>query len=50
MLLRPYRELTQVPQGEKPKVCWDTPVEGTRQISLMSSVYGVRISLRDASQ
>jgi hypothetical protein len=50
MLLCPYREPTQVPLGEKPKVCWDTPVEGTRQTSLIPLVYEVRISMRDASQ
>jgi hypothetical protein len=28
-----YRDPTQVPLGEKPKACWDTPVKGTRQNS-----------------
>ena len=36
-----YPEPAQVPLGEKPKVWWDNPFEGIRQISPVPSVQGV---------
>ncbi len=36
--LSPYQELTQVIQGEKPKVCRSNSVEGIRQNSPVPSV------------
>ena len=37
----PYRELTLVPLGEKPKASRSNPVEGIRQFSFVPSEEGV---------
>ena len=37
-LLQSYREPSLVPLPEKGKACWEKSVQGTRQISLVSSV------------
>lgn len=42
-LYYPYPEPTQVPLGEKPKMCGCNPFEGTRHISPEASVEGVPI-------